>query len=385
VRVLFVIAHLDKGGGQTVQCLQLYERLRPQVDGRILLLASRPTASDGGLPPGAEVVGRLRFPGGVRDLARAIERVRPQPDLVQVLDIYYALPATRLARAHPVVVRVGSDPVQDLGSRWGFAGATMMRLANPWTFRDTYVVVNSRHLLNWPYHSTVSYIPNAVDPDRFHGQATRAEMREKLGLPPDAPVVVFTGKVVPRKNLEDIFWLLTQIPDLRFLLVGERNEPYYGDSYYRGLLRSFPSTVSRLLAVGEVGMNEIPRYLSAADLFVFPSRLEGMPNSILEAMAAGLPVVASDIEPHRLMMGPGTGFRYQTREQLLRLVAPLVADASLRRAVGDRARNWVVEQYSFESVTRQYLRLYQQVLSGSPVSTSTRDEPGNPGADGRSL
>jgi glycosyltransferase involved in cell wall biosynthesis len=362
MRVLFAIAHFDKGGGQAVQALQLFQRLRDQVDGQLLCLSATGSMRTSDLPEGIEVVGPLEFPRGLLRLRRAIRDRMPSFDLLQAYDFYYALPAARLARAHPIVIRSGAHPVDDFGSRYGVPGRVAMRLANPWLYSGTTVVANARHLLGAFPHRRTYWIANGVDVQRFKAQPDPRGAKERLGLPPDSPIAAFTGKIVPRKNLEDLFWLLQHEPRLHLLLVGQTNEPYYGDQYYRSLLANFPDVRSRVHAPGEVPMSEIPPLLEAADVFVFPSRLEGMPNSLLEAMAAGLPVLAFDIEAHREVVPPEAGALYSNRADLLRATRRLLDEPEVRRALGQRARRFVEDRFSFEAATRSYLELYAKIL-----------------------
>lgn len=363
MRVLFGIAHLDKGGGQVVQALQLFRALRPEVDGHLLCLSARGDAPSIDREAGIEVLGPLTFPGGILRLRRAIRDQMRSYDLFQAWDFYYALPAARLARVHPIVVRVGAHPVDDFGSRYRAVGRTWMRLTNPWVYSDTTVVVNAAHLVaTFPPGKAVC-IPNGVDTARFADPPQRDSARRELGLPLGMPLVTFTGKIVPRKNLEDLLGLLRAEPQIHLLLVGATSEPYYGDRYYRRLCADFSDVLPRVHSVGEVPMERIPKYLEATDLFVFPSRLEGMPNSVLEAMAAALPVIAADIPAHRQVLTAETGILYRTPDELRQAVTRLLADDSLRRAMGERARAWVEKHYSFDAAVRAYLALYERTLS----------------------
>jgi glycosyltransferase involved in cell wall biosynthesis len=362
MRILFAIAHFDKGGGQAIQALQLFRALREQVDARLVCLSARDDALSPGSEEGIEVVGPLTFPGGILRLRRAIQERMPSYDLLQAYDFYYALPAARLARAHPIVIRVGGHPVDDFGSRYSWVGRTWMRFGNPWLYSGTTVVVNADHLLSAFPPGRAVCIPNGVDLARFPETPRREDARAELGLPPRVPLLTFTGKIVPRKNLEDLFGLLRADPEFHLLLVGATWEPYYGDRYYRRLCAVFSDVLPRVHAVGEVPMERIPRYLEATDVFVFPSRLEGLPNSILEAMAAALPVVASDLPAHRQILTPETGFLYRTPGELRQDVLALMADESFRRTMGHRARELVAKHFSLDAAVRAYLALYEEVI-----------------------
>jgi glycosyltransferase involved in cell wall biosynthesis len=362
MRVLFAIAHLDKGGGQAIQCWQLVRRLAPRVDGKLLALRASSSGEFADLTSAAELVGDLRFPSGLLQLRRAIQERADDFDLVQVFDPYYSLPAARLARARPLVVRLGAHPVDDLASRYGTAARLGLGFLNPWLYSDTTVVVNARHLEGAFAPDRARYIPNGVDPGRFEVGEDRESARSAFGLPSGVPLVAFTGKIVPRKNIEDLYGLLEIVPNLHLALAGTDQEPAYGDTYHRSVRAAFPGVLPRVHAVGELAMDRVPLFLRAADLFVFPSRLEGMPNSVLEAMAAGVPVLAADTPAHREVLAPGTGGLYRDRTELATRVRELLADPERARRMGRAARTLVTERFSFDAAVESYLRLYETLL-----------------------
>ncbi|MCI4351844.1 MAG: glycosyltransferase family 4 protein [Thermoplasmata archaeon] len=363
MRVLFVIAHFDKGGGQAVQARQLIRSLRERLEGTVLALSADDPTPRFDPEDQIEILGGLNLPRGLAVLRKAISERRREFDLVQAFDPYYALPAARLARASPLVLRIGIDPIADLGARFGTAGRIWMETLGPWLYHNTSVIVNAGHLTDRFPGQAVTFIPNGVDPSRFEANPASLAARSELGLSVEGPLAAFTGKIVPRKNIEDLCWLLVQVPDLHLLLVGNRAEPLYGDRYYRSLLERFPSVVDRMHSVGEIPWHRIPRFLETADLFLFPSRLEGMPNSILEAMAASLPVVASNLPAHREIVPPGTGLLYRDRAELLRSVQQLLNEPQLRRQMGQRGREHVVANFSFSAAARSYFELYARLIA----------------------
>ncbi|HKS59981.1 MAG TPA: glycosyltransferase family 4 protein [Thermoplasmata archaeon] len=368
MRVLFVIAHLDKGGGQAIQAAQLFDRLAPQVDGEMICLK---THSNGSRPLTAgrlTEVGNLRFPSGVWELRRAIEARRGRFDIVQAFDAYYALPACRFARARPLVVRFGAHPTEDLASRYGLPGRTAMRLVNPWLLSGTTIVVNAPQLIDALPGRSAKLIPNGVDLSRFSASPNRVGARRSLGLPPDVPLICYTGKIIPRKSVDELYRALRDISDLHLLLVGTDNEPFYGDGYHRAIRKEFSEVLPRVHHVGEVSPEAIPRYLEASDLFVFPSRLEGMPNSVLEAMAAGLPVIASDTPAHRSLGLTEVGRLYRSQGELADAIRGLMGSAEMRKQMSSGSRKLVEQRFSFEAACSAYLELYRSLTANRAAS-----------------
>jgi len=114
---------------------------------------------------------------------------------------------------------------------------------------------------------------------------------------------------------------------------------------------------------------DVYRFLAVTDVFVLPSRKEGVSNALLEAMSQGLPVIAADDElggnrevvrdgVDGYLVGLGDSVRFA--EALLRLLS----DPKLRRDVGRRARCRIEQEFSLQRITDRYLELYEELLNG---------------------
>ena len=139
-------------------------------------------------------------------------------------------------------------------------------------------------------------IPNGFDPARFRpaGPAERARLREQLGLPSEARVVAYTGRLVSYKGLPGLLRAWRPIaeahPDALLLIVGEEGLDIHG---CEGELRDFVARHGMARNVRFTGaVSDVERYLRAADGFVLPSEKEAFGLSLVEAMACGLPCVA---------------------------------------------------------------------------------------------
>jgi glycosyltransferase involved in cell wall biosynthesis len=113
------------------------------------------------------------------------------------------------------------------------------------------------------------------------------------------------------------------------------------------------------------GRADVVDLYRAADIFVFPSRGEGCPNAVLEAMASGLPVVATDVAGNREVLGEdgNAGWLVPAEDPaaLAEAVATLLGSPSMRREVAMAARERILERFDIDRVGAQYLCLYEEL------------------------
>lgn len=145
----------------------------------------------------------------------------------------------------------------------------------------------------------IAYIPNGVDMNLFYPTSLveKQTLRKRLNLPIDKRVVVFTGKITKRKGIDVLLeaWRNSDIKDKAVLVVigsgmGQKDSI---EENAHNFVKEYNLNDSVSFLGAKDNVNE---YLKASDIFVFPSRWEGLPNSLLEAMSTGLLCVASNIE-----------------------------------------------------------------------------------------
>jgi glycosyltransferase involved in cell wall biosynthesis len=363
IRVLFAIAHLGKGGGVALQAYQLFSTLRRMIEVQLVCLDAPGPHRALTREPGVKVVGTLGFPTGVLTLRNALRSCRRDFDLFHVLDPFYASPAAYLARVTPRVLSLGTDPGHEIGDRFGPALGVVARATMVPLLAESDLVVNSTALASrfQPYRPRV--IANGLDRTKFENLPSREAARERVGLPKDRTILSYVGKVIPEKRVEWLFEVSRRLPQAEAVIVGGYKEEYYGDRYYRSLLSTYSGLQDRSRFVGEVPWEQVPVYLAASDIFVYPSPWEGSPNAVMEAMAAGLPVVVSDIPAHREIVEHGkTGFLAADPESMARFADALVRDPSLRAEIGSRARALVFDRFSVEASARAHLEFYRSIL-----------------------
>ncbi len=242
---------------------------------------------------------------------------------------------------------------------------TMHRLTKPvitflWK-RAGHVVANSAGLKELAEQSAdgvpIEMIPNGVDTDVF-GPASEREGSEGAGRP-DRPVrLLFVGRVVFQKGLDVLLDALASLgakPAWTLDVVGDG--PARPGLEERAREHGLDG---RIRFLGWKTKEAMPGLYASSDVFVFPSRDEGMPNALLEAMASGLPAAATRISGSGELVRHGeTGFLSppEDADALARGLRELLGDARLRRRMGRAARILAETEYSWKSVAERYLAL----------------------------
>jgi len=208
----------------------------------------------------------------------------------------------------------------------------------------------------------VTVIPNGLDFREIDRVAPAR--RGELDLPSDVPLVVWAGRMDPVKNLELLVKVVAGVlrkKDVRLLLLGE------GPA--RHSIETLVDKMGVASSVCFAGWSEkVLGWLKAADLLLFPSRTEGSPNVVLEAMACGCPVVAGDVPACRELITPGeTGelCRLGNVWSFVRSVLRLVSDADLRRGYADVARGRVRARHDIQDVVARWRSAYDGLVSGA--------------------
>ncbi|MEV7126426.1 glycosyltransferase family 4 protein [Streptomyces sp. NPDC093260] len=211
----------------------------------------------------------------------------------------------------------------------------------------------------------MAQLPPGVDEKTFHPGSGGAEVRARLGLS-DRPVVVCVSRLVRRKGQDTLIRALPRIlaaePDTVLLIVG-------GGPYEKDLRRLAAETgvAASVRFTGAVPWAELPAHYGAGDVFAMPCRtrrggldVEGLGIVYLEASATGLPVVAGDSggAPDAVLDGEtGWVVRGTSPEEAADRVATLLGDAELRRRMGERGREWVLEKWRWDLLAERLKEL----------------------------
>ncbi len=216
----------------------------------------------------------------------------------------------------------------------------------------------------------IKWIGNGVDVGRFTPGAGGAQAKASFGLPPGAPVVGFVGRLVAEKGAFELLGAFQQalqsMPDLHLLVVGDSQsgdrDRKTGDAL-RAMLDD-PELGRRVVMPGYV--DDIARVMQAVDLFVLPSYREGMPRSIIEAMASGKPVVATNIRGCREEVVPGvTGLLVPVRnsQALAEAMVQVLGNPELARRMGQEGRDRAVALFDERLVVDRQLQVYRELVA----------------------
>lgn len=205
-------------------------------------------------------------------------------------------------------------------------------------------------------------IPNGVElPELATGD--RSRLLQALHFPPEAFVVGYIGRLALQKRVRDIIWAVETIrhirPQVRLLIIGDGPE--------RARLEEFARHVACADSVRFLGhRTDAADYWPALDAFVLASSFEGQSNSLMEAMAAGKPVIVSDIPPNRELVtsevdgllakvGDAVGIMQQLRR--------LMDEPDLRQRLGTAARLRMAQDFSVTAMVERYAALYRRLVA----------------------
>lgn len=216
----------------------------------------------------------------------------------------------------------------------------------------------------------IHHLPNGVripppidDGTKRRARVALATANASLVLPDQAPLVVFTGRIDAAKGLAELVAAWRTVADRR----RDARLWIVGDGPFESDLRrqvEAENLSSRVVLAGI--FDDVSDVLAAADLFVLPSHEEGMSQSLLEAMAAGLPTVASDIAGNRCLIDDGREGRLVPPRRADALAAVLLAmidNPADAAGLGAAARQRVSREHSLEKMADDYLAVFEQLLA----------------------
>jgi len=192
---------------------------------------------------------------------------------------------------------------------------------------------------------------------------SRADLLSQLGLPGDAKLIVYLGPLTVRKRIKELIWAVDQLKAVgataHLLVIGEGPTRRRLERYTR-----LNRVNDRVHFLGR--RDEAREWLPHIDVLWQSSTTDGQSSAILEALAAGIPVVAADAPGNRELVLPGeTGYLVpcDQRAGFARHTLPLLEDPELARRLGSAGKRLVLEQHRAEDYVERHARLYRELLA----------------------
>jgi glycosyltransferase involved in cell wall biosynthesis len=364
VRVLPVVLSLAPGGTERL-VIEICQRL-PMGSVPAVCCLDAPGEWAAELESaGTSVVALHRRSGFQPRLGSRIARLAREYD-VQVIHCHHYSPFVYGAIAKLLRPQCGLVFTEH-GRLGDTAPSQKRRAVNPWFARIPSAIFAvsadlKRHMIAEGFpEDRVEVIYNGIRIVERFSASERTAVRVGVGLPIDAPVVGTVARLDPVKNLDLLLKahasVLTEVPGARLAIVGVGPEQSALEAEARAL-----GIADRVVFLGY--RNDAQRVMAAFDVYVNCSTYEGVSLTILEAMAAELPVVATRVGGNPEVVVDGqTGVVVAGRQvpPLAGAVARLCVDQSARRAMGEAGRLRVEREFSIERMVDDYRRVYESI------------------------
>ncbi len=243
--------------------------------------------------------------------------------------------------------------------------------------RADMIQVISNFLGDWAkqkgFKGSVVRIPNAVNIKHFSQTYTKeeiAEAKEELGLKASDIALVTTSRLVYKNGIDDVIKAIAHLPkNIKFVIFG--NGP---DEQKLKSLAGELGLTDRVIFYGFIDHQVMPKYLKACNIFIRPSRSEGMGNSFVEAMAAELPVIATqeggiadflfDGERNPERSPTGWAVDVDSPEQIAKAVEKIILDTEATNQIIETARNMAMAEYDWDLIATQMKeKVFNTVIS----------------------
>lgn len=334
-----------------------------------------------GIPISEYPIHRLCDPRTVLQQLRLARFLRRQR--IHVIHAYgfyasaFALPAAKLARV-PILVASIRDTGEMLTSRQKQAQQWICRLADS-------VLVNAEAVRQWLIAGgfppeTISLIHNGIELRRFDPGPSGPSVRQQWGIAPDVPVIAMISRLNRLKGAEYFLSaavsIASRFPAARFLIVGD---VWAGDLAYR---RELEERIVQLGLQDRVLFSgfrtDVPRILSEVTVSVLPSLSEGLSNTLLESMAAGVPVVATRVGGNPEIVQDGvTGLLVPPGDaaSLAQAISRLLEAPPLAMRLGEAGKRRIAECFCTERMVRETEDHYCRLLETRSPSRRNSFQP----------
>jgi len=365
MKIALIIPTMDRGGAEKQVVLLAIGLKSAGHDVRVMLLTRDGPRSnelrDAGVP--VEVIGK-KFKGDLTSLWRLKKRlIAWKPDVVHTW-LFAANSFGRVAAwmAGVPVIIASERCVDPWKRRWHF-------------IIDRYLAKHSQSITTNSEGVRDFYAAHGLDPMQFEiipngvtthsGETTttsrtREEVLSESSLDPQRKMILAVGRLWPQKRIRDLIWagelIATIRDDVTLLIVGDGPE--------RDELLRHRDAVSQVEHVRFAGQREdVPDLLAHANAFWIASEYEGQSNAVIEAMLAGVPVIASDIPGNRdLVIDDETGWLFElgNEAELVQKTNEMLNDSESITRVTNAAKHRIETEFTIDAMVRRHLELYER-------------------------
>lgn len=296
----------------------------------------------------------------VHSLISVLYAAVTRPDVLHIHSIGPAIftPIARLFLIKVLVTYHASDYEQ---KKWGRFGRSILRIGERFAMRFAHEVISVSHHgargLKRLYGRDVTVIPNGVEPIE---QVDSGDVHRELDLQPKK-YVLHVGRSIPDKRQDDLIraFRRAELPGWKLVLVGDLS----GDDEYSTRVRTLAADDPRVVLAGYRDGSALSSLLSNAGCFVLPSSYEGLPVALLEALSAGIPVLASDIDAnHEIELPESCYFPVGDIETLANKMP--TAAREYEKPVVEALKRRVEAEFSWPDIAARTFSLYQRMIAG---------------------
>jgi len=361
IKLLIVIPTLDQSGAEKQFALLACQLPRDRFEVNVVALTRggpfEAPLKGAGIP--VTILGKRwrGDPGTILKLRRTIREFQPDVILSCLFAANTSVRLATLGMRRPVTM-ISERCVDTWKSGWQLWLDRRLRKRTDRLIANSQSVAEFYAGVGFPADK-ISLIPNGVSP-AVSSPMTKAEFCEKWNLPENARLIMFVGRLAPQKRLKSLIWaiqILRQADPLAYLLI-------IGNGPEADELKGYARDVEAISHVRFLGhRQDAGELLTLCDVFWLGSEFEGMSNSLMEAMAAGKPVVVSDIPPNRELvrhgidgylvnLGDSTGFSQFTGR--------LFQDNQLAHRLGTEGAKRMRDEFSVDRMVFRFAELIQQ-------------------------
>jgi glycosyltransferase involved in cell wall biosynthesis len=369
IRILHIFGAMNRGGAE-MRTLELMRHIdRSQFQFEFCCLSGMPGVLDDEIRTLGGGIHLLKWSRGFSRRFRELLR-RRHFDVVHSHVHHFSGYIMKLAAKENIPVRIvhyRSPLDEKKNSLWRRGYAAIMK---HWTncYATTIVAVSEDAMsrgwsANWRSDERCRVVYNGLDLSPWDRAECRQMLWSELDLPPHARVCINVGRVSPlQKNhgrLIDIFAALSQqMENVCLLLVGVHPDEFRAELQQRA---QQAECNGQIIFMGL--RRDVPRLLTAADLMIFPTLFEGLPGVVLEACAAGLPVLSSDIPPiaeiARYLSGISQLSLSASNAQWVQRAMELLQNTGNRRTSEETAGEFAISPFCIEKAVKSVVALYQ--------------------------